>query len=87
MCCADDACLENKGPFMAALPAYIAACHSIATDWVDEYSPTAKEEHYHLGDDWRKAEVLLAYAFSMQGYNRYLLPRDFDHDVDQNRHL
>ena len=27
---------------MAALPAYIAACHAIATDWVEEYSPTAR---------------------------------------------
>ena len=86
ICCADDACLENEGPFMAALPAYIAACHAIATDWVEEYSPTATEEHYHSpGDDWRKAEVMLAFAFSMTGYNRYLIPRDFDQTMMPNR--
>ena len=85
MCCADDACLKNEGPFMAALPAYIAACHAIATDWVEEYSPTAKEEHYYSpGDDWRKAELMLAFAFSMKGDRLHLIPRDFDFDFDSN---
>ena len=81
LCCADDACLKNEGQYMEALPAYIAACHAIATDWVDEdwpISPTAKDHYYSPADDWRKAELLVAFAFTMQGNRIHLVPRDFD---------
>lgn len=65
----DYACTDqdNAGPDMAALPAFAAACAGIVAAWSDRYS----------GRAWCRVELLVGYAFMVQGNEIYVLPAGF----------
>ena len=71
MCCADDACLENRGPYFEALPAYM--CMPRDRCRLGGGVLAGAGEHYHLGDDWRKSRGDAGICL-LKGNELYLIP-------------